>query len=197
MSRTARLEPAAVPPGGVEQMMVKLEEPATIVGVKLDDPSAFEVVRVIAGRNRAEGDSDMRLDIAPPNAFVIVLVKTKDDSPETRICSGDLLLDGEGAVAATAMPAQNIAPVPRQVVPAPPAAMARPGIDPDSQRDGGTKSFKVDGRGWPQGGMNEVFVLMGRGEAERMLQAINGYPITSAERPALLRRFQQALGLVR
>jgi len=191
VSRPVRLEPTAVAPGAVEQMMAKLEEPSTIVGVKLDEPEAFEVVRVIAGRAKADGGGSMELPISPPNAFVIVLVKSKLAEGETRICAGDLLLAGDAPSAATkpAMP-----PPPQAVVPMPAAMPAAPlPLIPAT----GAGALKVDARGWPQGGLNEVWVLMNRGEAERLVLAINGYPITAAERPALLRRFGQALGTVK
>lgn len=192
MSRTARLDPCAVAPGATEQMTVKLNEPAVITGVELDEPDAFDVVRIIAGRARADapfGEEGCSLAISPPNAFVTVLVRGK--SEETKVCGGDLLLAGEGVVAAS--PAGAPAPPPR--APVPMTTIPTTVTAPSSPQ--GTKAFKVDARGWPLGGMNEVWVLMQRGEAERIVQAINGYPVTPAERPALLRRFNQALGKVR
>lgn len=191
--KTARLDPCAVAPGGIEQMMVKLGEPSIVTGVKLDEPEAFEVVSIIAGRVRADAPftEPPSLPISPPNAFVIVLVKSKTE--ETRVCGGDLVLEGEGtASASSTLVAGAKAPAPRAVVHAPSTSAAPPVTEQP-----GTKTFKVDGRGWPLGGMNETWVLMNRGEAERLIQAINGYPITPAERPALLRRFNQALGKVR
>ncbi len=188
MSRSVRLEPAAVAPGQIEQLMVKLEEPSVITGVKLDAPEDFEVVRIIAGRGRADGpftEQGCSLPISPPNAFVTVLVKNKSAEGEVQICAGELLLEGEGRVAVAAIPPTN----PMVVHRAPPQAQAA------AVRK--TVTYDCDERGWPVGGMNEVWVLMQRGEAERLVAAINGYPISSAERPALLRRFQQALGLVR
>lgn len=96
MSRTVRLEAAAVAPGAVEQMVTKLDDPSVITGVKLDEPEAFEVVSIIAGRARADAPftEPPSLPISPPNAFVIVLVKSKTE--ETKVCGGDLLLEGEG-----------------------------------------------------------------------------------------------------
>ena len=187
MSHSVRLEPAAIQPGAVEQLTVKLTEPSIVTGVKLDDPDAFEVVRVIAGRMRADGPfvSPIDLPISPPNAFVIVLVKSKIE--ETKVCSGDLLLSGDKP--AGAAPPARSAPQPN-VVHRARASVTQPGTV-------GEATFKVDERGWPLGGSNEVYVLLGRGEAERLVQAINGYPITAAERPALLRRFNQALGKIK
>lgn len=189
--KTARLDPCAVAPGGIEQMMVKLGEPSIVTGVQLDEPEAFEVVSIIAGRQKAEPPfENVKLSISPPNAFVIVLVKSTSD--ETKVCGGDLLLDGEGPVAASSTLAAGVkVPAPRAAAPAPTLSAAPPVAEP------GTKTFKVDARGWPLGGMNETWVLMNRGEAERLVQAINGYPITPAERPALLRRFNQAFGKVK
>lgn len=202
MTRSVRLEATAVAPGQVEQMMVKLEEPSIITGVKLDEPDSFEVVRVIAGRAKGEGAENLNLKISPPNAFVIVLVKSKLTEGEVRICSGDLLLSGEAQpvtpqpVSAQPVSAQPVAaqPLSPRVVSSPiPVARELPPPPPPP----GSVTLKTDARGWPQGGMNEVWVLMNRGEAERMVQAINGYPIQPAERPALLRRFGQALGTVK
>lgn len=190
--KTARLDPCAVAPGGIEQMMVKLGEPSIVTGVQLDEPEAFEVVSIIAGRARADAPftEPPSLPISPPNAFVIVLVKSKTE--ETKVCGGDLLLEGEGTVSASStLAAGTKPPAPRVVAQAPTTTT------PPAAEQPGTKTFKVDARGWPLGGMNETWVLMNRGEAERIIQAINGYPITPAERPALLRRFNQALGKVR
>lgn len=186
MSSKVRLEPAAVAPGAVEQMMVRLDTANTIVGVQLDEPEHFEVIRIIAGRSHAVPPfEDVALPISPPNAFVIVLVKSKTNDGETRICSGDLLVSGE-------VPA-SVAP------PVPPPAPTTPAVVPTraAPAASGKITFDTDERGWPKGGSNEVWVLMGRGEAERLVQAINGYPISAGERPALLRRFGQALGTVR
>ena len=191
MSRTVRLEATPVAPGQLGQMMVKLEEPSVITGVKLDEPDAFEAVRIIAGRARADapfGEEGCSLPISPPNAFVIVLVKSKvTEGDEARICGGDLVLEGEGAVAVTPMPAAPPNPMVVHRSPSPaPQAQARK-----------TVTYDCDERGWPKGGQNEVWVLMGRSEAERIVSAINGYPFQSSERPALLRRFGQALGTVK
>lgn len=195
MSRSVRLEPAAIAPGSVEQLMVRLEEPSVVTGVKLDDPEAFEVLTIIAGPTRAHApfQGELKLTIQPPNAFVIVLVKSKASDGETRICSGELLLSGDAPVAAPPSPhvmPQHVNPmVVHRAAPGPALPVA--------EGPTGKKTFDVDSRGWPLGGMNEVWVLLNRGEAERMVQAINGYPISAAERPALLRRFGQALGTVR
>lgn len=184
--KAVRLEPAAVPPGATEQMMVKLEEPGTITGVQLDEPEAFEVVRIIAGRARADAPfAEVALPISPPNAFVLVLVRAKTE--DTRICGGSLLLAGEGEIASAPQHATPSIVQPSAVVQATVQAV----------QSSGKKEFAVDARGWPQGGMNEVWVLMHRGEAERLVQAIHGYPITAAEKPAILRRFGQALGTVK
>lgn len=183
-----RLDAAGVTPGTVEQMVVKLEQPTRIVGVELDEPEHFEVVKVIAGRTRVEGGQPMAIDIAPPNAFVTVLVKNKMTEGETRVCGGALLCEGERNV-----PEVKPAPSPQiSVAPEASSATTAPVVTGT-----GSITLKTDVRGWPLGGSNEVWVLMGRSEAERLITLINGYPTSAGERPALLRRFHQALGMIR
>lgn len=175
-------------------LTVKLDEPSVIRAVKLDNPEKFDVLKVIAGPSRVDKGHDLDISISPPNAYVTVLVKLSEGVESPAICGGDLLLDGEPSKVVPSPPptASPQAPNPMVVhrnAPIPQATYTGEAVK--------KVTYDADSRGWPLGGMNEVWVLMGRGEAERLVQAINGYPISAPERPALLRRFHQALGLIR
>jgi len=153
-------------PNEIVQLFVKLNVPSVFRGLRVD---GGEVVKCIFGPYNIVPPLEFGQSVTA-NAYAIVLVK--NTGKDTTTVSGRLLVEQEVTVAASNGPPTVVA-----------AHAARSG-PPPTQKNADIKP-----------GMNEVVVLMKRGEAERLLRSLEGghLQVTPGEAPPYIRAFQDAL----
>lgn len=190
--RALKLDPAPIAPGEIGQLIVKLPSSADLLGVQIDEERG-EVVRIIAGpyncpTKDAEAEGRDHTDIfgkrIPGGAFVVVLVRNKTDAMGA--------FEGAIYVANEEKPPQKAPVVHGQG----PGSGGRRATYPAPATQNRPTGFSPNGRKPVIPGTNEVAVLMKRGNCERLLALVKGQsPIHDAERPAIIRELETALGL--
>ena len=192
--RPIDLTPTPILPGDTGQLIIQLTSRAEIAGVIVEEPGI--IMQIIGGPHRhpikekGKPDDGTWEDFlgktVPGGAHLIVIVKNPTDN--MKVFNGVVYVTNEERPPAKKAVIQGTGPGS--------GARRHTGVVPANEQPRPTGvSQPLRGKGVVVPGVNEVAILMKRGNAERLLAMVKGgAPVYDAEKPAIILELERGLG---